>query len=89
MSLGGVKEFKNLFDGETEYHDSATGWSHTNKLLVSKTKTKDLVIFSPNLRHDLLPGPIDNIEQVNTLKFLAVILSSNFSIILNIIKIKF
>ena len=49
MSLGGVEEFKNLFDGETEYHDSATDWSHTNKLLVSKTKTKDLVIFSPNL----------------------------------------
>jgi len=24
MSLGGVKEFKNLIDGETEYHDSAT-----------------------------------------------------------------
>ena len=39
MSVGGVREFKNLFDGETEYHYSATGLSHINKLLVSKTKT--------------------------------------------------
>jgi len=89
MSLGGVKEFKNVLDSETEYHDSANGWTHTNKLLVSKPKTKNLVIFSPNLQHDLLPGPIDNNEQVNTLKFLGVILSSNYSVILNIFKIKF
>jgi len=57
--------------------------------LSAKLKLKTYSYFSPNLRHDLLLGPIDNVEQVNTLKFLGVILSSNFSIILNIIKIKF
>jgi len=84
MSLGGVKEFKSLLDGKTKYHDSATGWSNTNKSLVRKTKTKDLVNFCPILWHDLLPGLIDNIEQFNKLKFLIVILSSNFSIIFSI-----
>ena len=59
MSSGGCKEFKNLFDGETEYHDSATGWFHNNNLLISKTKTKS---GFPNLRHGLLPGPIYTIE---------------------------
>ena len=60
-------------------HKNWTPVAHTNKLFVSKTKTKDLVISSPNLRHDLLPVPIEGIEHVITLKFLGVILSSILS----------
>ena len=65
-------------DAYSEYINTL-GWAFINKLFVSKVKTKRVTLCSPNVRQDLLPAPIPEIEQVKTLKFLGVLLTSNLS----------
>jgi hypothetical protein len=47
-------------------------WARNNKMLINLLKTKELVFHRPNLKHDILPPPLPDIERVISAKLLGV-----------------
>ena len=52
-------------------------WAVVNKMLINRSKTKEIVFRRPNPYLHILPQPIDNIERVNSVKILGVFFSCN------------
>ena len=54
-------------------------WSAINKMVINMTKTKEIVFHQPNVRHDILPSTLEDIECVVDAKLLGVIFSSKLN----------
>jgi hypothetical protein len=59
--------------------ESICRWAENNKLMLNKTKTKEMVIRRPNPRNLNPPPPLLGIERVTLLTLLGVIPSDGLS----------
>ena len=57
--------------------DNVCQWAHSNKMILNRSKTKELVFHRPNPRTFLKPKPLDQIDQVNEAKLLGVIIKDS------------
>ena len=54
-------------------------WAANNKMIINISKTKEIVIQRPSLKHFLAPSALCGIEQVPSAKLLGVIFKNNLS----------
>ena len=50
-------------------------WAETNRLIINRSKTKEIVFRRPSLRHYIPPPPLMQIEQVEEAKLLWILLT--------------
>jgi len=65
--------------GLMEEFEHILSWDETNKMIINKSKTKEIVFQWSNIPHDILPCQVDGIQRVIEAKLLGVVFGNKLN----------
>jgi len=65
--------------GFMEEFEHILSWDETNKMIINKSKTKEIVFQWSNIPHDILPCQVDGIQRVIEAKLFGVVFGNKLN----------